>query len=60
MISGNGIDVTSSATNATTAIATWTGPSSARLATRTTAWATIATTAGATPRNTAVTAVVSP
>ena len=51
---------TAKATNAATATATSAGWPRARPPTRTTAWATIASTAGASPAKTAVTRVVSP
>ena len=57
---GNGTANSASARNEATAITTSAGLVRARFATRTTAWATIASTAGARPANSAVTAVVEP
>jgi len=60
MTIGNGTPNTASATNAATAKPTRRLFAKARVPTRHTAWATIATTAGASPANRAVTTVVSP
>ncbi len=57
---GNGIAKTDKARNASTASEIRAGWPSARPATRTTAWATIARTAGASPAKMAVTIVESP
>ena len=57
---GNGTPNTVSARNAATARASRAREASARLPTRTTAWATMASTAGARPANSARTAVVVP
>ena len=60
MTTGNGTANTVSATNAATASADQSRVAEGAPATRTTAWATMASTAGASPAKRAVTAVVSP